>query len=206
MEAETSGRPLWHIAAAFAAVLPAAGAALATLGVINAFRGIAETGSGGIGTASAGIYEANRPLILAAVAAAALAGWLAARVLRKPQASPGLLLSLVPLLACAPALLLWITEGFVISVLAGEATGPVAEVSQRLAILLIASFGSAVLLIAVAFAALGISLARPRPGSAGSALRPAIVWAATAVLLLGIAALFYARSSFLHEAALTGHF
>ena len=201
---ETSKHPLWHIVAAFAAVLPAAGPVLATRGVIHAFRGMAETGSGGIGAVSMGMYEANRPLIVAALAAAVLAGSLAVVVLRKPQAFPGLALSLVPLLACVPALLLWFTEGFIVDVLAGDETGPVGEISQRVATLLIASAGGAVLLIAVAFAALGISLARPRSGD--PALPPVAVWTAMAVLLLGLAVLFYVRASFFYKAAFTGHF
>lgn len=202
--AESSMPPVYAIAAAFAAIIPAAGTLLATRGVINAFRGMAVTGSGGIGAISAGLYEANQPVIISAVAGAALAGWLAFVALRKPQVSPGLLLSVVALAACAPALILWSVEGLSIDVLTGDATGSVAEISQRISFLLIASAGGAFLLVVVAFAALGISLARRRPRSADPALPPAAVWAATTVLFLVLAVLFYARSSVFHEAAVTG--
>jgi hypothetical protein len=200
----TSTRPLWHALAALAAILPAAGAAFATRGVINTFSGMAETGSGGIGTAAMGMYEANRPLVAAAALAAALACGLAVVLRRKPGAFPGLMLSLAPLLACVPALLLWMTESYVLDVLAGSVTGSIADASQRISTLVTASFGSAVVVILVVIAAFAVSLARlARPKSA-SALPPVAVWAVMAVLLAGLAILFYVRSSYLYQAALTG--
>ncbi|HWM89446.1 MAG TPA: hypothetical protein VN493_01625 [Thermoanaerobaculia bacterium] len=204
--AETSMRPLWHAVAALAAILPAAGAALATRGVINAFSEMAETGSGGIGTASIGIYEANRPLIVALVAATVLAGVLSVAALRarhRAEVFPGLWVSLpAPILACIPGLLLWTAEGFIIDVLADRVTGSVGDVSQRLSSLLIASFGAGVLAALIAVTGFIISLARRR--SADATLTPAAVWVAMTVLLLGLAAMFYARSSYLYQAGQTG--
>lgn len=199
--AATSTRPLWHALAALAAILPAAGAAFATRGVINTFSGMAETGSGGVGTAAIGMYEANRPLIVAAALAAALACCLAVVVRRKPGAFPGLLLSLAPLLACVPALHLWMTESYVLDVLAGGVTGSVADASQHISQLVTASFGAAVVVIPVVMAAFAVSLARPK---STSALPPVAVWAVMAALLAGLAILFYVRSSYLYQAALTG--
>jgi hypothetical protein len=199
--AETSMRPLWHAIAALAAILPAAGTALAVRGVISTFEGIAATGSGGVGTAAIGLYEANRFLIVAAVAAAVLAGWLTVTVRRKPQAFPGLLLSLVPVLACLPTFLLWLVESFILDVLAGRI--PASDrVSQGIGRLLTMSFGSATVVIFLAVAGFAISLARPR--STGSALSPAAVWASMTVLLLALAAGFYMRSAYFYEVALTG--
>jgi hypothetical protein len=200
--AESSMRPLWHSIAAFAAILPAIGAALAVRGVIKAFERMAETGSGGVGTAAIGMYEANRPLIIAAAVAAALAGWLAATVLRKPRAFPGLLLSLTPVLGCIPALLLWMVESLILKVIAPDAAGSVADVSQRIGNLLTASFMGAMIVIAIVIAIFAVSLARPR--STDSALPPVAVWGALSVLLIGLAAAFYMRSSYLYQVALTG--
>ena len=204
--AETSMRPLWHAVAALAAFLPAAGAALATRGVINVFQGVAETGSGGVGTIAVGLYEANRPLIVAAVAAVVLAGLLSVAALRRRNQAgefPGLWFSLLaPILACIPGLLLWTAEGFMIDVLANRVTGPPENASQRLASLLIASFGAGILVILIVVAALVISLVRPRP--VDSTLPPAAVWIAMTVLLLGLAAMFYARSSYLYQVGQTG--
>jgi hypothetical protein len=202
---ESSKRPLWNSVAALAAILPAAGAALAVRGVINVFQGMAQTGSGGVGTVAIGLYEANRPLIAAAVAAAILAGCLTVAVLRKPRAFPGLLLSLAPVLACVPALLLWILESFTLAVIDPAATGSAAsigETSQRMSNLVIASFGAAIVVIPIVIVAFAISLARPR--STDSALPPAAVWAAMTVLLLGLAVAFYMRSSYLYQVGMTG--
>ncbi len=206
VEAEVRSKsPLWYSIAALAAILPAIGTAVATRGVINAFRGIALTGSGGVGTVSVGLYEANRPLIVAAVAAAALAGWLAVVVLRKPQAFPGLPLSLAPLLALVPAFFLWMVESSILEVIDPNATGSatdVADVSQRLARLVTASFGGAIAVIAIAIVVFVVSLTRSRPTD--SALPPVAVWAAVTVLLIGLAAAFYMRSSYLYQVGQTG--
>ena len=200
--AERTIRPLWQTLAALASVLPAAGAALAVRGVIRTFEGMALTGSGGVGTTAMGLYEANRPLLVAAAAAAILAGWLAAVVLRKPREFPGLLLSLGPVLACVPALLLWMLESFILGVIDPGATGSVADASRRASMLLTASFGSAIVVIAIVVSIFALSLARPRPRD--SALPPVAVWAAMTVLLLGIAVAFYMRSSYLYQVAMTG--
>jgi hypothetical protein len=203
--AESSMRPLWHALAALASILPAAGGALATRGVINAFEGMALTGAGGVGTVSVGLYEANRPLLFAATAAAALAGCLAVVLVRRPQAFPGLLLSLAPVLACVPALLLWTAESFVLKVIAPGVEGTVSDASDastRLAGLLIASFGIALVVIVLVMAVFAISLARPR--SANPALPPAAVWAAMTVLLTIVVLAFYLRSSYLYQVGLTG--
>ena len=203
--AESSNRLLWRALAALAAVLPAAGAALAVRGVMNVFQGMALTGSGGVGAVSAGLYEANRPLIVAAVAAAILAGWLTVAVLRNPRSFPGLPLSFAPVLACVPALLLWMVESFTLAVIDPHATGSAASIgeeSQRLSTLVIASFGSAVAVVLIVSAIFAVSLARPR--SRDSSLPPAAVWAAMTVLLLGLAVAFYMRSSYLHQVGMTG--
>ncbi|MEA2562036.1 MAG: hypothetical protein QOH06_3540 [Acidobacteriota bacterium] len=205
VEAEIPRGPLWHIVAAFAAVLPAAGAALAVRGVMNVFQGMALTGSGGVGAVAAGLYEANRPLIAAAAVAAILAGWLTVAVLRKPWAFPGLPLSFAPVLACVPALLLWMVESFTLAVIDPHATGSAASIgeeSQRLSNLVIASFGSAITVLLIVIAIFAVSLARPR--STDSSLPPAAVWAAMTVLLLGLAVAFYMRSSYLHQVGMTG--
>jgi hypothetical protein len=210
VEAEVRSKSsLWYSIAALAAILPAIGTAVATRGVINAFRGIALTGSGGVGTVSVGLYEANRPLIVAAVAAAALAAWLAVVVLRKPQAFPGLPLSLAPLLALVPAFFLWMVESSILEVIDPNATGgsatDVADVSQRLARLVTASFGGAIAVIAIAIVLFVVSLTRSRPtDSALPPLPPAAVWATVTVLLIGLAAAFYMRSSYLYQVGQTG--
>lgn len=199
---DSSKRPLWNSIAALAALLPAIGTALAVRGVIKVFEGMAQTGSGGIGTAAVGLYESNRPLVIAAALAAALAGGFAVIVLRNPRAFPGLLLSLAPVLGCVPALLLWMLESLTLEVLDPGATGSVADVSQRIAGLVTASFAGAVAVILIVTGIFALSLARPR--STEPALPPAAIWAVMSVLLLGLAAAFYMRSSYLYQVGQTG--
>jgi hypothetical protein len=205
VEAETSNPFPWRALAALAAVLPAAGVVLAVRGVTNVFQGIAQTGSGGVGTVADGLYEANRPLIVAAAVAVLLAGWLTVAVLRKPWAFPGLPLSFAPAVACVPAVLLWMLESFILAVIDPRATGSAASIgdeSQRLSNLVLASFLSAIVVILVVSAIFVASLVRPRPRD--FALPPAAVWAAMTVLLLGLAIAFYMRSSYFHQVGMTG--
>lgn len=199
----SSERLPWHALATLAALLPAVGAELAAQGVMDVFRGMAITGSGGLGTTLVGMSEANRPLLFTTVVAAALAAWLAVAVIRRPQraaAFPGLLLSLAPLLACVPALLLWRTERVIMEVLGAE-TGPVGDASQRVANLLITSAGAPIVIIPIVFAVFAIALARRRPRSEPG-LPPAAVWAAVTAILLGLAAALYTHSSQMFQAAL----
>ncbi len=206
VEAEVPSKsPLWYYIAALAAILPAIGTAAALRGVINAFQEMTMTGSGGIGSAVAGMYEANRLLIVAAIAAAALAGWLAVTVLRKPQAFPGLLLSLAPVLGCVPAFFLWMVESTLLEVLGTGRSTNIAEVSPRFAGLVVASFGGAIAVSAIVIVIFVVSLTRlTRPRPTDSALPPAAVWATVTVLLIGLAAAFYMRSSYLYQVGQTG--
>src|SRR4051812_45602090 len=75
----------WRLLSVVAAILPGFGAAYASRGVLNVFRGMALTGSGGVGTVSIGLYEANQPLIVAGIAAAVFSAALAVMVARKPE-------------------------------------------------------------------------------------------------------------------------
>lgn len=213
MEAEVRSAPAggserlpWYAIATLTAVLPAAGAGMAIRGVVNTFRGMAVTGSGGNATIAVGLYESNRPLIAAAVVAAALAAWLWIAVVRRPERAevfPGLLFSLAPVLACIPAVILWITESFALQVLRGVATGSIGEISQRMATLVTTGFAAAILIIPLVIAAFAIALARPRPRTRPD-LPPAAIWAAVTVLLAVVAIAFYLRTSYLREVAITG--
>ena len=215
MEAEIPGAPTsserlpWYALATLAALLPAVGAELAVQRVTDVFRGMAITGSGGLGSTFMGISEANHPLLFTTVAAAVLSAWLGIAVIRKPQRAavyPGLLFSLAPLLACVPALLLWVTESSMLHVLQDQDTraSTIGDTSQRIANLVIATAGAPAVIIPIVLAALAVALARRRPRTEPG-LPPAVFWAAVTVVLLGIAAAFYVRSSNLSQAAFAGH-
>jgi hypothetical protein len=208
MEVATALSAKWRAAAALVAVLPAAGAAYGAREIINVFRAMAVIGSGGVGAVSMGISESNRPLMAAAVAAAAISGFLAVALARKPAqaaAFPGLPFSLLAGLACVPALILWAAESFSLDVLANRVTGPVAGASQHLANLLI---GTVALAVGVILLTVALWVLSPvsRTSCNPSAWPRVAAWAGAVALLLCLAALFYVRSSYLSEVAVRGHF
>jgi hypothetical protein len=201
-----SGLGKWRAAAALAAILPAAGAGYGARCVIRNFEDLALTASGGVGTVAQGHAESNLLLIAAALVAALLAGFLAFAVARKPAraaAFPAVWFSLlVPVLAWVPALLLWSAESYSLNI-AGNgpgATGSIAEASQHLANLLMGTAGAALAAIAFAVGTFALS----RTGTGRDARSCAMAWAGAAALLLGLAVLFYMRSSYLQEVAMRG--
>jgi hypothetical protein len=195
----------WRTAAALVAILPAAAAAWVAQSIIELMRTMARLGLGGVGPVSSGLYEANQLLAPAALAAAAIAGVLAFAVVRSPAraaAFPALWFALLaPVLACAPALPIWAAESLAIDVIANRFTEGLAEGSGRLANLLMGSLALAVVVIGFTVAAAALR----RMGTGRDARACAFAWASAALLLLVLAAAFYARTSYLHEAALRGH-
>jgi len=201
----------WRVAACLVTFLPAAGAAYGAWSVIQIFRAMALVGSGGIGAVSMGLLEANQLLIAALVAGAVIAGFLAVALATRPAraaAFPGLLFSLlVTVLPCVPVLLLRAAESFlfdIVFVATSRVTGSISDASQHLANLLIGTILSAA---AVAGLALVASLMTPiwRASHDARGGPRVAVWVGAAILLLGLAALFYAHSSYLHDVALRGH-
>jgi hypothetical protein len=75
------GTARWHIAALLVALLPALGAAFAAYSVLGYFDAMSRyqgsRGHGGVGSVAFGLYQANRPLPVVALAGAILAGFLA---------------------------------------------------------------------------------------------------------------------------------
>jgi len=190
----------WRAAASLVAILPAAGAAYGALSLFHAFGEMARAGVGGVGPVTTVLYQANPPLIAAVLLAAVIAGSLAVAVARHPEraaALPGLPFFLISALACAPALLLWITESFPLDFLAGRVVGGVQETSQHLQNLLYGTTTAAVVVIVCALVAWARSRA-PRPVS------NALVWGGAAFLWLGLAVAFGARTVYLVEAAARG--
>lgn len=204
-----SDRLKWRLLSVAAAVLPAFGAAYASRLVIGVFEGMAITGSGGIGSVSAGLMESNRPVIFAGIAAAVLLAALAVMAARKPERAsslPGPVFSaLTALVACLPAVLLWRAESFTLHVLCDQTAtaGSVGETSQHLANLLIATAVCGFVVPGLLLAAASISkLFPPRPAS--PAFTRVVSSAGLAILAAVIATAFLIRSSTLREIAMVG--
>lgn len=84
-----SDRLTWRLLSVLAAILPGFGAAYASRSVIEVFHGMAASG-GGISSVSMGLYESNRVLILAGIAASVFSAWLALMAARKPERAAAL--------------------------------------------------------------------------------------------------------------------
>jgi len=205
----TSHFAKWRTTAALVIILPAAGAAFGARSVMNAFRDMSLAGRGGIGAVAPAIYEAHPLLIATALAAALIAGAMAVALARKPYRAaefPGLRFSfLVLVLACAPALLLWIAESYPLDFLAGRITGSnIAEAARHLENLLMGTMGLAITAIGIAVIVWRLSLKVSRTGHEVRPSRLVTVWAGAAILLVCLAAAFTMRSSYLMDAALRG--
>jgi glucan phosphoethanolaminetransferase (alkaline phosphatase superfamily) len=196
----TSHPGKWRAAASLVAVLPALGAAWAAFSIFNAFGEMARDGVGGVGPVATLLYQANPPLIAAALLAAVIAGSLAFTAARHPDraaALPGLPFFLISVLACAPALLLWTTESFPLDFLAGRVTGTMMETMQHLQNLLFSTAAAAVVVIICAL----VAWARSRGSRQVSR---AMIWGGAALLWLGLAVAFGMRTAYLVEAAARG--
>jgi len=196
----------WRAVACLVAVLPAAGAAFGALSVYQIFRAMALVGSGGVGALAAGFSEVNQPF-MGTLVAGVIAGFLAVALATRPvraAAFPGLLFSLlVTVSGCVPVLFFWTVESFSFDVVANRVTGSVSDASQHLANLLLGTVVSAIAAVCLAVAA-SIIPAIWRGHDARGGPRIA-VWVGAAILLLGLAVLFYVHSSYLHDVALRGH-
>jgi hypothetical protein len=203
-------RVLWRSLAALAGVLPAAGAAYATRAILELFKGISDTGSSGIGMVSAGLSAANRPVLVAFTAAALFAAVLSIAWSFKPAKSrdfPDVLLSALVLIAAGISfLLLWRTESLFIAITADRITMTVSEASTQMAYLLIAGFFGPLLLCGLLLLGTAISMVVARPLVAAPLRLNAALWIAITLLLVAMALSFYARASYLEEAALRGSF
>jgi len=204
----STSRPApWRAAASLVAIIPAAGAALGAQSVFKAFREMAEAGLGGVRPVATAVNQANPFLIAAILAAAVIAGCLAVALVRKPAraaALPGLPFSiLLPVLACAPAFLVWAAESYPLDFLANRVkVASVAEGSQHLENLLIGAIALALVVIVISLAAFARSRTVSR--AVADVRTRAAVWAGAAILLLGLAVAFSMRYSYLVEAALRG--
>jgi hypothetical protein len=201
---------LWRACAALVGILPATGAAYGARSVLVFFRSLAVAGSVGAGTVAAGLYEANRPVLILTLAGTLFAAVLSAAWLAKPEKSrdfPCVLLSALAVwVACVPILLLWRAETLTIDVTAGRVAMSVSEASTQLSFLLLAgSFGSLILLVLLLVAA-GFFIVWGRPLLATTPRLNAAVWIVATFLLATLAYLLYARSSYLQAVTLRGRF
>lgn len=115
---------------------------------------------------------------------------------------------MIAIAAWVPALLLWRVEGITVDLICNRMTGSAAEgaeVSQHIAILLIATAGLGFVVPGLLLIAALISRLFPsRPEDAPPVRARVITWIGLAILAAGIATAFFVRSSALHDLALRG--
>lgn len=198
----------WELPLLICCIAPTVTAAHSAKRVIDNFQRLAEIG-GGVGTASIGLYEANRPITIVLVATALLV--LAITVVQmaagsKPIPLPRFAgLAMIAAAGIIPALLLWSAESLSIAVLTGTSTGGVDETAVRLSRLLLASCFSGLAGPLLAAAALVIASRLPEPTTSRGASRAvASSWLVIAIAFGALACAFLFRNASLYQAALTG--
>jgi len=182
------------------AILPAAGAVLAALHLVRAFRSIT-----GIGSVATALAEVERIVLIGAVLGAfvACALILAAHREPAPTASAGMLhVALLALVASVPALLLRFTESRIVEALQPMRSAEAAQAAPPIASLLLATIAVAVLGgAAVVLGTIVVSLRRR--GEPPGARR--IARAGIALLLVGLAVTCHLRGERMERAAQAGH-
>jgi hypothetical protein len=197
---------LWQVPAVAMAVLPALGSGLSGSAVAHVFRALAVIGSVGRGAVSAGLAEANQPLLLCLLLALPITLVFAVgQSVRRSGAPPPLPTCLAVLaLGSIPPLLLWFLESYLLAVLSSHVAASVGEASDHLAFLLVATLLSAFAAPGASLLAILLVSIRSRKPAPGSQRHPAVVWWIAVLVLGALAIAFYARTAALHHVAMTG--
>ena len=197
LDVSIASRILFAGLASLVAIIPALTAAFTAFRVTRFYASMTNAEN----TASAHVMSNldlfNTPMVVALGIAALLAFVIALILAVEPKrqlASVGVPFSIgIPLVASIPALLLWSVETTTLDLLSGKLTGgSVAEVAQRISLLLMAAMVWGLLAVGVTFACSVVSLCIPVSKRTDPlSLRRAFVWAVTGVLLLVFAGAYF---------------
>jgi hypothetical protein len=202
-EAETqldppiAARILFAGLASLVAVIPALIAAFTAFRVSRLFAGMKNAETAGSEYITSNLDLLNTPLVIALGVSALLAFVIALILAVDPKrrlAAVGLPFSIgIPLIAALPALLLWSVETTTLDILSGNLTGgPVHEVAQRIAVLLMGAMAAGAFALGITFVCSLVSLFIPVSRRTDAlSLRRAFVWAVTGVLLLVFAGAYF---------------
>jgi hypothetical protein len=131
---------LARVAPVFSYGLPALGAAVSALMLINVFRAMRNAEAAGIGAVSGGIREANIPIVVTlyfgvALGFAGIAIGLIRMFTTTTTATPSSWFFLITgIIGLVPVLLLWEAQSLLLGVIFGRAAG-VAEVARQVSLL-----------------------------------------------------------------------
>ena len=192
---------LARVAPAFSYALPALGAAISALMLINVFQAMRNAEAAGLGAVSAGMREANLPIVVAlylglilgfAGVVIGLVRMFTTITTATPSAWYFLFVGVVGLV---PILLLWEAQSLVLGVVFSRATGGVVEVARQVTLLSILTilFGavSALILLVIAFVPL------PRILYAKRKWAPVVMLLVIETAMIVMTVLFHLRNAWL---------
>jgi len=192
---------LARIAPALSYALPALGAAISALMLINVFQAMRNAEAAGLGAVSAGMREANLPIVVAlylgiilgfAGVVIALVRMFTTITTATPSASYFLFVGVVGLV---PILLLWEAQSLVLGVVFSRATGGVVEVARQVTLLSILTIllgaVSALILLVTAFVPL------PRILYAKRKWAPVVMLLVIETAMIVMTVLFHLRNAWL---------
>jgi len=181
--------------------LPALGAAVSALFLINVFRAMRNAETAGVAAVAAGIREANFPILITlylgvVLGFAGIAIGLARMFTTTTTATPSSWFFLITgIIGLLPALLLWQAQSLLLGVIFGHATGGVVEVARQVSLLSMLT----ICLGAVTVLILLVSAFVPLP----EILRAKRKWAPVVMLLvietgvIAMTALYHLRTAWL---------
>ena len=197
LEASIASRILFAGLASLVAIIPALTAAFTAFRVTRFYASMTNAENTGSAHVMSNLDLFNTPMVVALGTAALLAFVIALILAVEPKrqlASVGLPFSIgIPLIAAIPAFMLWSVETTTLDLLSGKLSGgSVAEVAQRINLLLLAAMVWGLLAVGITFVSSIVSLCIPVSKRTDAlSLRRAFVWAVTGVLLLVFAGAYF---------------
>jgi hypothetical protein len=192
---------LARVAPAFSYALPALGAAISALMLINVFQAMRNAEAAGIGAVSAGIREANFPIVITlylgvllgfAGVVVGLVRMFTTTMTSTPSAWYFLITGVVGLI---PVLLLWEAQSLLLGVIFGHATGGVAEVARQVSLLAMTTMLLGVISILILLVSMFVPL--PRILHAKRKWAPVVMLLLMETAVIAMTALFHLRNAWL---------
>jgi len=192
---------LARVAPVFSYGLPALGAAVSALMLINVFRAMRNAEAAGIGAVAGGIREANIPIVVTlylgvALGFAGIAVGLIRMFTTTTTATPSSWFFLITgIIGLVPVVLLWEAQSLLLGVIFGRAAGGVAEVARQVSLLsmltMLLGALSILILLVTAFVPL------PRILSAKRKWAPVVMLLLMETAVIAMTVLFHLRNAWL---------
>jgi hypothetical protein len=192
---------LARIAPALSYALPALGAAVSALMLIKVFQAMRHAEAAGVGAVSAGIREANLPIVVTLylgviVGFAGVVVGLVRMFTTITTATPSAWYFLIiGLIGLAPTLLLWEAQSLLLGVIFAHATGGVVEVARQVTLLAIMTMLLGALSILILLVSAFVPL--PRILYAKRKWAPVVMLLLMETAVIAMTVLFHLRNAWL---------